>query len=298
MQWSFSLNNFGVCVSLQSWRWYLRCCSVVVSSKASHKVEQNCTHTKKPTKCPRFKCHTVSVSFSSCRCSSVVFSSKVGREKKKSLETVLWMAISGCGSPARCCQPALAGGVIYADPGVSLALMRPSRLSWLRVLLSMSCCYKLSSFQAHWGRWHCTCFLRPACLFAAHMGSGSSPLSCGVFFPLPLLQAFPLLVAGRTPLLLLEPLRPGPACLLTVPGRSPLPSLQHSGHPTLFAMCLYCSYCLLLSFSFYPGWRSVCPGGYAVLAQGCLWKYRVPLSSPCPCLPKPSGHRHLCWYLK
>jgi hypothetical protein len=37
------------------------------------------------------------------------------REKKKSLETVLWMAICGCGLPAHCCQPALAGGFIYAD---------------------------------------------------------------------------------------------------------------------------------------------------------------------------------------
>jgi hypothetical protein len=33
------------------------------------------------------------------------------------------------------------------------------------------------------------------------------------------------------------------------------------------------SYCLLLSFSFFPRWRSVCPGGYAALAQGCLWEY-------------------------
>jgi hypothetical protein len=58
-------------------------------------------------------------------------------------------------------------------------------------------------------------------------------------------------------------------------------------HP-LFT-CIYFSYCLLLSFSFFPRWGSVCPGGYADLAQGCLWKYRVPLSSPCPCLPKLSG---------
>jgi hypothetical protein len=27
------------------------------------------------------------------------------------------------------------------------------------------------------------------------------------------------------------------------------------------------------SFSFFPGWRSFCPGGYAALAQGCLWEY-------------------------
>jgi hypothetical protein len=41
MQWSFSLNNFGVRFSLHSWWWCLRCCSVVVSSKGMHKVEQN-----------------------------------------------------------------------------------------------------------------------------------------------------------------------------------------------------------------------------------------------------------------
>jgi hypothetical protein len=34
-------------------------------------------------------------------------------------------------------------------------------------------------------------------------------------------------------------------------------------------------------FSFFPGWGSVCPGGYTDLAQGCLWEYHIPLSSPC-----------------
>jgi hypothetical protein len=94
MQCSFSLNNLGVVLNLQSWSWGLRCCSVVVSSKGIHKVEQNYTlthtHKKSPTKCPKFKCNTVSVSFSACRCNSVVLSSKVGRKrKKKSLETIL-----------------------------------------------------------------------------------------------------------------------------------------------------------------------------------------------------------------
>jgi hypothetical protein len=86
--------------------------------------------------------------------------------------------------------------------GVSLALTWPHRLCLLRVLLCLSCCYKFSPFQAHWGRWHCTHFLRPACLFTVHVGSGSSPLSCEVFLPPPLLQAFPLLI-GRHVLLLL-----------------------------------------------------------------------------------------------
>jgi hypothetical protein len=73
----------------------------------------------------------------------------------------------------------------------------------------------------------------------------------------------------------------------------PSPPLWHSGHPTVFATCLYCSYCLLLSFSFFLRWGSVCLGGYADLAQGCLWKYHIPLSSPCGLHRlKPSGLRH------
>jgi hypothetical protein len=72
----------------------------------------------------------------------------------------------------------------------------------------------------------------------------------------------------------------------------PSPPFQCSGCPILFAMCLFCCYFLLfIFFSFFPGWRSVCPGGYADLSQGCVWEYHVPLSSPCGLhLPKPSGH--------
>jgi hypothetical protein len=84
----------------------------------------------------------------------------------------------------------------------------------------------------------------------------------------------------------------------------PSPSLWFLGCPTLFATCLYCSYCLLLSFSFFPGWGSVCPGGYATLAQGCLWKYCVSLSSPCLRLSNLSGCGRLAapwgtsWFLR
>jgi hypothetical protein len=144
--------------------------------------------------------------------------------------------------------------------GVRLTLTWPCRLCLLRVLLCGSHCYTLSPFQAHWRRCHCSHFLWPACLFTAHVGSGSSPLSFGVFLPLPVTQAFPLLVVGRVPALPPEPLRPGPACLFIVPGRIPFPPLRRPVRPTLFAMCVYC---------FFPRWRSVCPRGYVVLAQGC-----------------------------
>jgi hypothetical protein len=88
---------------------------------------------------------------------------------------------------------------------------------------------------------------------------------------------------------LFSPARPG--LFIYSSGKDPLPPLRRSVRPTLFPTCLYCSYCFLVSFSFFPRWGSVCPGGYADLAQGCLWKYGVPLSSPCgPHLPKPPGH--------
>jgi hypothetical protein len=94
------------------------------------------------------------------------------------------------------------------------------------------------------------------------------------FPPSAILTAFPLLVAGRTSPLPPEPLRPGQLVYLQLQEGFPSPNLQCSVCPTLFPMFLYCSYCLLLSFSYFPRWGLVCPGGYAVLGQGCLWEYR------------------------
>jgi hypothetical protein len=83
----------------------------------------------------------------------------------------------------------------------------------------------------------------------------------------------------------------------------PLPPVQHSGRPTLFATCLFC-YCSLFSFSFFSAWGSVFPGGYADLSQVCLWEYHMPVSSPCGLhLPKQSGRWclaawELSWFLR
>jgi hypothetical protein len=106
-------------LSLQSWRWCLRCCSVVVSSNGKNKIKQNCTkQTKK---------NLQSVPSSNAIQFQEVFqhAGKFGcclikgreREKKKIKESgdSSEIGICGCGLPARCCQPAVAGGVIYAD---------------------------------------------------------------------------------------------------------------------------------------------------------------------------------------
>jgi hypothetical protein len=74
------------------------------------------------------------------------------------------------------------------------------------------------------------------------------------------------------PLLPPETLRPIWLDYLQSQEGFPSPNLRCSGCPTLFPMCLYFC-CLLVSFSFFPGWRSVCPRSYAALAQACLWEY-------------------------
>jgi hypothetical protein len=50
--------------------------------------------------------------------------------------------------PARCCQPAVAGGVIYADLLGELNTHLAPQAVLLRFLLCVSLCYKLSPFQA------------------------------------------------------------------------------------------------------------------------------------------------------
>jgi hypothetical protein len=108
--------------------------------------------------------------------------------------------------------------------------------------------------------------------------------SCGKWVFPPFLWSFPPSAtltsfpapgcwAQAPPLLLPECLWPTQVVYLQSREGFPSPNLQGSGCPTLFSTCLYSSYCLLLSFSFFPGWRSVCPGGYAALVQACLWEY-------------------------
>jgi hypothetical protein len=65
-----------------------------------------------------------------------------------------------------------------------------------------------------------------------------------------------------------------PTCLFS-PGKDSLsPIFSAQGPPPSFQrvfIALIAYYSVSLFFS---GWRSVCPGGYAALAQACLWGYR------------------------
>jgi hypothetical protein len=94
-------------------------------------------------------------------------------------------------------------------------------------------------------------------VYSSH-GKWSSHISCGVFLPLPLLQALPLLIAGHVPTLLPSPAR---LVYLQFCEGFPSPSLVlRAPHP----LCYVCCYCLLLSFSFFP-WVGVS------LSRGLCW---------------------------
>jgi hypothetical protein len=85
------------------------------------------------------------------------------------------------------------------------------------------------------------------------------------------------------------------------------PLFGTQGTPTSFLRVFFVviAYYSVFFFLFFPGWGSVCPGGYADLAQGCLGEYCAPLSSPCSLrLVKPSGCCHVVvaqepsWFLR
>jgi peptidoglycan biosynthesis protein MviN/MurJ (putative lipid II flippase) len=74
------------------------------------------------------------------------------REKKR-----VWRPDCELLSAAVACLPAAVSLLLLETlfmqiSGVSLALTWPCRLCLLRFLLCVSLCYKLSPFQAHWGR--------------------------------------------------------------------------------------------------------------------------------------------------
>jgi hypothetical protein len=69
----------------------------------------------------------------------------------------------------------------------------------------------------------------------------------------------------------------------------PSQPLWRSGRPTLFATCLYCSYCLLLSFSFFPRWSRSVHETMLIWSRVVCGSTVVLRSSLCGlCLPKPS----------
>jgi hypothetical protein len=205
--------------------------------------------------------------------------------------------------PACCCQPAVAGGVIYADLwgelSTHLALQAlftqistvrepllqafpfPSTLG--KVILHPPCqaCVFIYSSCGRWvfppllwsfpptatftsfpaPDYRAVLLLLPAAMFVcSSRGKWVFPPLLWSFPPSTTLTSFPAPGCwARAP----APARACPACLFTVPGRIPFPQSSALSAPHPLSQCLYCSYCLLLSFSFFPG------GGQSVQGLCC-----------------------------
>jgi hypothetical protein len=182
--------------------------------------------------------------------------------------------------------------------GVSLTLTRPHRICLLRVLLGAMPLLQDFPFPSTLGE----VTLHPLSQASVFIYSWHGKWA----FP-PLLWSFPPTATFTS--------FPAPGCWTcagTPAFSGQLAYLQfHERFPSALwvpHLLCYMSFLLLLItqffFLFFPRWESVCPGGYADLAQGCLWEYLVPLSSSCGLLlPKQSGHWRLvvvwepCWFL-
>jgi hypothetical protein len=208
----------------------------------------------------------------------------------------LWMTICGCCFPVHCCQPAIAGGIIYADLRSEL-----NTLLALQAFFTQSPVCEPQSFplSKHTGggdtapafsglhvylqfTWEVglppspvefyshNCFYKLSCSW--FLGGAAAPASWHVCLQLtwevglpPSPVEFSFLhhshKLSRSWLLGArppEPLQPGPACLFTVPGRILLPPLWCSVRPTLFIVLI--AYYSVSLFS---------PGG-GLSAQGAM----------------------------
>jgi hypothetical protein len=176
------------------------------------------------------------------------------------------MAIWGCGSPACAVSLLMLEALFLQISGVSLALTCPLRLCLLRVLLGTTA--TATSFP-----------------LSKHTGGGETiPAFSGLRVYLQFTW-----VMGLSPLLWSFPLTttftsfPTPGCWACgfssqlVVRDFPSPPLRCSGHPVLFAMCLFCCYCLLFSFFFLFSLG----GGQSVQGAMVIWPSIVCRNTMC-----------------
>jgi hypothetical protein len=144
--------------------------------------------------------------------------------------------------------------------GVSLTLTLPRRLCLLRVLLCVSHCQAfpfpstLGEVTLH--------LLSQACVFiySSH-GKWVFPPLLWSFPPTTTFTIFPTPGCWACPT---TPASSGQLAYLQFCEGFPLSPLWHSGHPTLFATCLFCCYCLLFRFFFFFPWVRVCQGAMLI----------------------------------
>jgi hypothetical protein len=158
------------------------------------------------------------------------------------------MAICGCGLSVHCCQPAVAGGVIYADLRGELS----THLALEALFTQSSSCTQAADtsfpLSKHTGGGDTAPAFSGQCVCLQLTWEVGLPPLCGVFLPPPLSQAFLAPGPGCVPLLLPSPARP--SLFIYSSGRdSPPPLFSTQGTPpsllpVFIVLIAYYSVCL------------------------------------------------------
>jgi hypothetical protein len=166
------------------------------------------------------------------------------------------MAICGCGLPACCCQPAVAGGVIYADLGGELSSHLAPQALFTQSSPVQEPLLQVFPFPSTLGKVTLHPLSQACVIIYSSRGKWVFPPLLWNFPATTAFTSFPLLVAGvcRHSCLL------QPACLFTVLWGIPLPSSSELrvSHPLCNVSLLFLL--LITQFLFFPRWGSVCPG--------------------------------------
>jgi hypothetical protein len=179
--------------------------------------------------------------------------------------------------PARCCQPDVAGGVIYADLRGELSTHLAPQALFTQSSPVCEPLLKAFPFPSTPGE---------VTLHRLSQAGVFVYSSCGKWVFPPLLWSFPPTAAFTS--------FPAPGCwagaaapafsssaqLVSLQFQEGFPSPPfgaQGAQPSL--LCVFIVVIAYYSVSlFFPGWGSVCPGGYADLAQVCLWEHRYHLA--------------------
>jgi hypothetical protein len=171
------------------------------------------------------------------------------------------MAICSYDSPACCCQPAIAGGVIYADLLGELSTHLAGQALFTQSSPVLEPVLQTFPFPSTLGE----VTLHPLSqasvfIYSSHGKWAFSPLLWS-FPPTPLLQAFPLLIAGRV-------LLPSPAGLVYLQFCEGFPSpplVLRVPHPLCY-MSFFLLLLLIIQFLFFP-----LGGGWSVQGAMLIW---------------------------
>jgi hypothetical protein len=180
--------------------------------------------------------------------------------------------------------------------GVSLTLTYPLRLCLLSILLGTTAIVTSFCLLKRTGGGGATHAFSSQCAylqFTWKVTLPSSPVEFSShchFYQLSCSK-----VAGRLP-----PLLPSPASLFIYSSVRDCPSpLQHSGHPALFATCLFCCCYCLLSFGFFclffSGWGSSVQGVMLIWPRAVFWSTMCHLAHLMICI-FPSGLGAGIWW--